>query len=72
MKIGAISVGITYFGIHDHANGFFQFGRLVHEYVTETVRVTHYWDTSAVLDVSDEGVASPWNHQIDVFILGEQ
>lgn len=57
-----------YLGVKYHANSFFQFGRLVDEDVTETVRVTHDWDPGVVLDISHEGVASPWDHQIDVLV----
>lgn len=64
--------GTTHLGIRDHANGLFQFGILVDEYVAETVRVTHYGDAGVVLDVSYESVASPWDHQVDVFIQGKQ
>lgn len=59
---------MTHFRIQNHANRFFQFGRLIDKDVTETVRVTHDWDTGVVLDASYEGVASSWDHQIDVLV----
>lgn len=34
--------------------------------------MTHDWDTGTVLDVSYEGIASPWDHQIDVLVQGEE
>ena len=71
-KIKLISVRITYFRVYDHANGLFQLGSLVNEYVTETVCVTHYGNSGVVLDVSYEGVAPPWDYQIDVSIQGKE
>ena len=59
---GVVSVEITYFGIYDHADGCFQFGRLVNEDVAETVRVSHDWDPGVILDVPYKGITSPWDN----------
>jgi len=34
--------------------------------------VSHDWDTGAVLDCSYEGVATPWDYQIDVAVEGKE
>ena len=63
---------MMYLGIENHANGFFQFGGLIDEDVAETVRVTHDWNTGAILDGSHKGVASPWDYQVDVPVEGKE
>ena len=34
--------------------------------------MAHDWDTGAVLDGSYEGVAPPWDYQIDVAVEGKE
>jgi hypothetical protein len=58
----------TYFRVEDHSDGLFPIGRLIQVDATEPVGMPHNRDTGAVLDISDEGVASPWNDQINVLI----
>ena len=58
----------THFRIQNHANGRFELGGFIHKDVAETVRVAHDWDPGVVLDISYEGVAPPWDHQIDVLV----